>query len=559
MGYKNKLNYNLSSINGLRGYSYSVSQPKWEINRFFTGWLSSSRRFVLPKKLAERDYCVKQGVKIQAKKTYFHRFAVLATGLLSALPIWWLSNSNASYSPVETIENRMALPIIQAEKTISTSPTQKLVETDPILPAFVPPSDIPIPPNSPWLHIRVRKGDNLSSIFERYGLSRADMFSILSLKKYKSYLTKNLHPKQKLNIKRDREGNVEEIQTNLSFTKALRIKKQDNQFIGNIEKREIETKVVSAHGKVKGSLFASGQDVGLSDHIISELVKVFRWDVDFKPFQPNDYFSVIYEEQSNGSETRAGDILAAEIINDGKIYRTIRYTNQEGKTDYYKPDGKPLFKKIAVEIEVEVKVTEVKKRNSFIRPVKNSRLSSGYGMRRHPILRKSRFHSGVDYAAPKGTSIMSTAAGKVKFVGYQRGYGKTVIVSHVKGYETLYAHMSNYAKGLKKGHKVSQGQVIGYVGSTGLSTGNHLHYEVRLDGEHQNPLRAALPDSRVKVVKEIKKEVKKEVKENIAKKHFAKQTQDLIKELDVMAEAAGVKAPQSLAQLAGASEKEATK
>ncbi len=211
-----------------------------------------------------------------------------------------------------------------------------------------------------------------------------------------------------------------------------------------------------------------------------ELAAIFGWDVDFAlDIRAGDSFTVVYEElYLNGEKLRDGDILAAEFNNRGKRYRAIRYQDPRGRTEYYSPDGKNM-------------------RKAFLRtPVAFTRISSRFSLgRKHPILHHIRAHKGVDYAAPRGTPIKATGDGKIVFRGRKGGYGNTIIIQHGGRYSTLYAHMSRFARSLRTGRRVRQGQVIGYVGSTGLATGPHLHYEFRINGAHHNPLTVRLPDA----------------------------------------------------------------
>jgi murein DD-endopeptidase MepM/ murein hydrolase activator NlpD len=209
-----------------------------------------------------------------------------------------------------------------------------------------------------------------------------------------------------------------------------------------------------------------------------ELANIFGWDIDFAlDIRKGDRFTVLYEEMYvDGEDIGNGTILAAEFVNQGKRYHAVRYTDAGGKTDYYSLDGKSM-------------------RKAFLRtPVEFSRISSGFSLgRKHPILNKIRAHKGVDYAAATGTPIKVTGDGKIIFRGKKGGYGNTIIVQHGSKYSTLYAHMSKYRSGLTTGSRVKQGQIIGYIGSSGLATGPHLHYEFRVNDVHRDPLRVKLP------------------------------------------------------------------
>ncbi|MEG2393296.1 MAG: peptidoglycan DD-metalloendopeptidase family protein, partial [Pseudomonas sp.] len=209
-----------------------------------------------------------------------------------------------------------------------------------------------------------------------------------------------------------------------------------------------------------------------------DMASVFGYDVDFaQDIRQGDEFDVIYEQKVvNGKAVGTGPILSARFTNRGKTYTAVRYTNKQGNSSYYTADGNSM-------------------RKAFIRtPVDFARISSKFSMgRKHPILNKIRAHKGVDYAAPRGTPIKAAGDGKVLLAGRRGGYGNTVIIQHGNTYRTLYGHMQGFAKGVKTGGSVKQGQVIGYIGTTGLSTGPHLHYEFQVNGVHVDPLGQKLP------------------------------------------------------------------
>ncbi|MET0094196.1 MAG: peptidoglycan DD-metalloendopeptidase family protein, partial [Sedimenticola sp.] len=226
------------------------------------------------------------------------------------------------------------------------------------------------------------------------------------------------------------------------------------------------------------SLYQSAQRAGLDDSLIMELANIFGWDIDFAlEIRSGDTFSLIYEEKYlDGDKYRNGAILAAEFINQGRVVRAVRYEDEHGDGSYFSPDGKSM-------------------RKAFLRaPVDFRRISSRFTRERyHPVLGKKRPHRGVDYAASTGTPIKAAGDGKVIYRGRKGGYGRTIIIQHGQKYTTLYAHMSKYRGKVKNGSRVRQGQVIGYVGKSGLATGPHLHYEFRVNGVHRNPLTVKLP------------------------------------------------------------------
>ncbi|MGR9117181.1 MAG: peptidoglycan DD-metalloendopeptidase family protein [Gammaproteobacteria bacterium] len=236
----------------------------------------------------------------------------------------------------------------------------------------------------------------------------------------------------------------------------------------------------SALGTIHSSLFLDGKEAGLPDKVIMQLADIFAWDIDFAlDIKENDSFAVLYEKLYIGDEeVGTGKILAAEFVNEGKIYKAVRYEDKQGHANYFTPEGHGM-------------------RKAFIRtPVDFARISSPFNLKRkHPILNRIRAHKGVDYAAKTGTPIKCTGDGKIIFQGRQSGYGRVIIVQHGKRYSTLYAHLSKFNKHYKKGSSIKQGDIIGYVGQSGLASGPHLHYEFRVDGQHRNPLTVKLPNS----------------------------------------------------------------
>jgi murein DD-endopeptidase MepM/ murein hydrolase activator NlpD len=225
-------------------------------------------------------------------------------------------------------------------------------------------------------------------------------------------------------------------------------------------------------------LFAATDSAGLSDMVALQLAEIFSSEIDFhRDLRPGDRFGVVYEALYNeGEVVRTGRILAAEFTNDRETYRALYFRDNQGRGGYFTPDGRNV-------------------RKAFLRsPLEFSRITSGFSQARlHPVLNVWRAHKGVDYGAPVGTRVRVTADGRVQFVGRQGGYGNLVVVRHNNGYATAYGHLSGFAKGLRPGQRVSQGDIIGFVGKTGLATGPHLHYEFRVGGVHQNPLRFATP------------------------------------------------------------------
>jgi len=240
------------------------------------------------------------------------------------------------------------------------------------------------------------------------------------------------------------------------------------------------TKINTAHVSIETSLFLDGLEADLSKELILQLTDIFAWDIDFATnLRPGDQFTIVYGKKIvDGKETDSDEIIAAEFINQGSAHTAVRYINEFGIASYYTPDGQSM------------------QRAFLTTPVDFAKISSPFDMhRKHPILNRIRAHKGIDYAARIGTPVKTTGDGIVTFSGNKGAYGQVVIVQHNDHYETLYAHMSDFKKGLAVGNHVKQGDVIGFVGQTGLATGPHLHYEFHVDGLYRDPETVKIPHS----------------------------------------------------------------
>jgi murein DD-endopeptidase MepM/ murein hydrolase activator NlpD len=334
-----------------------------------------------------------------------------------------------------------------------------------------------IPPASGWITVKVKPGQTFSAIIEGEGMPKSDWLEVLALKGETARL-KRLRAGEKFHLRKNAEGRLEELSFELDETQTLQIRRVDQQLEALILAAEMDARPAQAQAHISSSLFASGLEAGLSNRLIMELAEIFGYDIDFAlDLRQGDRFTVIYEEIfKNGEKLRDGNILLAEFVNQNRTFRAMRHEDEQGNAAYYTPDGQSV-------------------RTAFLRsPVDFARISSRFNLRRmHPILNTIRAHKGVDYAAGTGTPIKATGDGKIVFMGVKGGYGRVVIVKHGTQYETLYAHMSRYRAGLGVGSRVRQGQVIGYVGATGLATAPHLHYEFRVRGIHKNPMTVPLP------------------------------------------------------------------
>jgi murein DD-endopeptidase MepM/ murein hydrolase activator NlpD len=322
-----------------------------------------------------------------------------------------------------------------------------------------------------WRNIEVKSGDNLSAIFSKVGLSDQDLFRVLNSSDEAKVLNQ-VYPGYQLDFLIPPEGELEQLRLLKSplegFLFTLNNNNYDVESILNFPQLRPTFKV----GTIADSLFMAGQREQIPAITIMEMANIFGGVIDFilDP-RAGDDFSILYDEKYlDGEFIGHGDILATQYTNQGKTFTAVRYINEEGEAGYYNAEGESM-------------------RKAFLRsPLDVFRISSNFNpSRRHPILNTIRAHKGTDYAAPRGTPIRATSDGQVTRASRNGSFGNLVIVKHAGGFETKYAHLSKYANGVKKGKRVRQGDIIGYVGTTGSATGPHLHYEFLMGGVHQNP------------------------------------------------------------------------
>jgi murein DD-endopeptidase MepM/ murein hydrolase activator NlpD len=325
------------------------------------------------------------------------------------------------------------------------------------------------------LDVLVGRGDTLEILFRRHGLSIADLSAMSAVPEARDHL-RRIRPGDEIHVTHA-EGRVATLRRELNEAELLSLTRTDTGFAASIEQRAIDIRTVGARGIIETSLFEAGVAAGMSDAVTMDMAYIFQWDIDFiQDVRVGDSFTVVYEELwRDGEKLRNGDIVAAEFINQGTTHRAARFRDSSGRSDYYTPDGRSV-------------------RKAFIRaPVEFTRISSNFNPnRRHPVLNTIRAHRGVDYAAPSGTPVIAAGDGKVLARGVDGGYGNAVVLQHGGNVTTLYGHLSRFGN-QRVGHRVKQGDVIGYVGRTGLATGPHLHYEYRVGGAHKNPRTVALP------------------------------------------------------------------
>jgi murein DD-endopeptidase MepM/ murein hydrolase activator NlpD len=326
----------------------------------------------------------------------------------------------------------------------------------------------------------VRRNDTLDRIFRQLDLDLADLSNIRAVEGVRQRLD-SLRPGDTITLVHD-AGVVMTLTRRISETEILTVSREKEGFVATVASTPLEIKQTRASGVIDSSLFVAARAAGVGPELIMRLANdIFGWKIDFAlEIQPGDRFDIVYEQKfRDGEYIGEGRILAAGFVNGGTSHRAVYFESADGKiTGYFGPDGRSM-------------------RRQFLRaPLDFTRISSNFDpRRRHPLLNTIRAHRGVDYAAPAGTIIKAAGDGRVGFAGTQGGYGRVVILEHGGGITTLYGHMSRFAKGMRNGQRVGQGETIGYVGSTGAATGPHLHYEYRLHGVHKNPRTVPLPDA----------------------------------------------------------------
>ncbi len=325
----------------------------------------------------------------------------------------------------------------------------------------------------------IKRNDSLFSILKRLGIEEKNIVTLVNSDR--SNLLAQIKIGKTLEVGISDFNKVISLNYIKDFKSGVRAKKSGEVY--EIEEYELNTEKyrVFKNIEINNSLYVDGLKEGLPDSVIMDLVYIFGWDIDFvHDIRPGDSYSLIYEEVFvNGEKKLDGDILIAEFINRDRTHTAIRYKLQNGFSEYFSLEGRNVKK-------------------AFLRsPVKFSYISSSYNLkRRHPILHKIRAHTGVDYAASRGTPVRTTGDGTVVFADKKGGYGNLVEIKHTEDYSTRYAHLNKFHSKIKVGGKVKQSETIGYVGRTGTATGDHLHYEFRVNGKHTNPLTVKLPNAK---------------------------------------------------------------
>lgn len=331
-----------------------------------------------------------------------------------------------------------------------------------------------------WRSERVQRGDTVAELLRRLNVADAAASDFLRTSADAESFRK-LPVGKEIQAETSAAGSLIALRYLGDNGAQIVIERQGESFQSRTLPAQLEKRLFVRTGEIRTSLYAATDAAGVPEGAANQLTEIFSGDIDFHhDLKRGDKFTVVYEmTYSNGALVSAGRIRAAEFINRGEAYRAVYFEDAAGRGGYYTPEGKSV-------------------RKAFLRsPIAFSRVSSGFSNSRfHPVLNKWRAHKGVDFAAPIGTPVKATSDGVVSYVGRQNGYGNVVMVNHQGGrYTTVYGHLSRYAKGLYRGQRVAQGDLIAYVGMTGITSGPHLHYEFKVDGLQRDPLRVALPNA----------------------------------------------------------------
>jgi len=338
--------------------------------------------------------------------------------------------------------------------------------------------------NSPYEEIKyvIKNNDSIEKILKNYNIKNEDIKEI-SLKLKEKKLS-NIYSGRKLSLIYKKLQNNTNTVVNLVYpvnnTSSIEIRKSQNNFIVKENILQLYKKEVVIRSIIKNNLYSSAINAGVEPNIIVEFARIYGFEVDFqRDIRKGDWFEILYEkfEDDNNKVRDTGKIIYASMYVNGEEINLYNFKDKN-EEEYYDIKGKSITKSL------------------MKTPINGARLSSSYGMRKHPILGYNKMHRGTDFAAPSGTPIMASGSGTVTRARWCGGGGNCVKIKHNSTYETIYAHMKAFAKGIKEGRKVRQGQIIGYVGSTGMSTGPHLHYEVVVNGKKVNSQRLKLPSGK---------------------------------------------------------------
>jgi murein DD-endopeptidase MepM/ murein hydrolase activator NlpD len=368
-----------------------------------------------------------------------------------------------------------AFGMVAAFGTVQTHP-EPLLTRSVVEPLELPGGSAALPSPAPYFHEdRFQRGDTVSALLARLGVEPDDVRALLR-SPASARLVRLLRAGTTVQAS-TRDGKLQSLWFLSGADALVTVERGDAGFAASERRVTLSSEVELRTGQVASSLFAATDAAGVPDNVASQIADIFAGDIDFqRDLRRGDRFTVVFEMlYHEGRPIKSGRLLAADFVNQRRTYRAVWFQPPDGPGGYYTPDGKNL-------------------RKAFLRsPLEYSRISSGFGMRNHPILQQWRAHKGVDYAAPVGTRVRATGDGVVDFAGRSNGYGNLVVLRHNGGFSTYYAHLNGFAHGLHKGTRIGQGEILGYVGQSGWATGPHLHYEFHVRNQYRNPLTLVMP------------------------------------------------------------------
>ena len=407
-------------------------------------------------------------------KGHLYLAGFLGLGLCSIVVAKFNDESAVRFSTEAVLEAAQAEPVSASQQSAAEAALKALEP-----PTAAEEAAASVLPELRELTVEVAPGDSLYKLFNANQIPQRDLALLLDCEPLGPRL-KNIYPGHTLTFRFAEDDTLMELRYLAGPLAEVEFERIGDRFSGREVTKEPERVATYRQGSIDHSLFVSSQRAGLNDGLTMRLAQLFQWDIDFVlDIRQGDSFHVLFEELYLGDRFIGhGDILAAEFINQGRSYLTVLFEDENGERGYYAPNGTSM-------------------RKAFLRaPVEFSRVSSNFNMRRkHPLYKRVMPHRGIDYAAPVGTPILASGDGRVVSATSNKNNGRYVVLQHGEQYVTKYLHLSRFARGIKAGSRVKQGQTIGYVGATGMVTGAHLHYEFLVNGVHRNPRTVPLPDA----------------------------------------------------------------
>lgn len=377
------------------------------------------------------------------------------------------------------------VPVVASEETVEAETEVAAIPSDL--------SQEPVPLEAREEILKIGTGETLVGVLQGVGVSDQDAYNVVKAMA-KHYDPRAVKAGQAVAVRLEPgDDGLEFAEMNLKIDPIKEVvveKTSEADFASEIKEKKVLLQTKAAKAQIETSLYGSAARAGIPASVVAEMIRIYSYQVDFqRDIREGDKVEIMYEtyETEDGDFARYGNVLYANLIVSGKSMPVYRFTPENGQSGYYTPDGKSTKKSI------------------MRTPIDGARMSSGFGMRRHPVLGYNKMHKGLDFAAPRGTPIYAAGDGVVEFAGRKGSYGNYVCIRHNGTIKTAYAHMHKFAKGVSSGEKVSQGEIIGYVGTTGRSTGPHLHFEVMKNNIQVNPSSINMPDTNMLAGSDMKK------------------------------------------------------